>query len=181
MAEIKHGDEISLQDRLPTDAAKLMLAQESDNRGTLASLMNTVAIEAEEMSQDFVFGPGTRETLSLEQQAAFLQLYMDQYPTAQIYARTDASAPRDATFLNSSIMVFTHVTLRGRRITPSRFNGYAPNAIVQANWNGTRYAGEVAFIGTHQQPTRGGTLKNHLFGIRWFVRDRTFDTGFWDP
>ena len=128
-------------------------------------------------------GPGKAKHLSLSQRRDLLGVYKRNFRDVPLILSGADNPTGCAVYLNSSVIFHDYLVLDGRRIVPSSFSGYAPNSLVQCYINGVRHAGEVAVIISHTQPIAAGRppLRQHLIGVRWFKRDRAFDTSPWDP
>lgn len=81
-------------------------------------------------------------------------------------------------FLVSRARSHKYLVLDGRRILPSQSLTKANNSIIQADFDGIRYAGQIIKIFAHEQPEVPG--RSTLVSVRWFKRVDV-DTTKWDP
>ncbi|GJF00872.1 hypothetical protein PsYK624_171740 [Phanerochaete sordida] len=177
--ELARGPEENAEGSLLAMTSRLLLRHE-ESRGTVSDLAQESAGLAQEMATSFAMGPGPRRFLSLDQQQQLIQAYRHAFPAIPLVLSTDPNPPRNAHYFNSGAIHHEYLVLHGRRITPSRFDGHASNSIIQRNFNGRRYVGEVMVILSHTQPTGPDkTIQLYLLGVRWFRR-ASFDTSPWD-
>lgn len=130
----------------------------------------------------FSLAPGTTENLTLAQQRELLSFYAIHSPALYFIPRTHAGAPPpDSIYISNAATIHDYVIYQGRRITPSAFDGNAGSSIIQYDFGGRRFVGEVATILTHIQPIPDGSvMRQHLLAVKWFVQDKDYDTSIWD-
>ncbi|KAH9911971.1 hypothetical protein B0H21DRAFT_714183, partial [Amylocystis lapponica] len=171
---------LSPEDEAAANAARLILKTDGDQRGTVAALAHPNEQVEHDLRSRFSLDGGTQEVLERTLQLELRQFYEHKYPMIPIVDITCPSPPPAAHFLHTTIRKHNHVVLDGRRIRPSRGQGtYAPDSIIQANFAGTRYVGEVFQVLTHFQPGVG--RETHLLHVQWFRRLTGIDTSPWDP
>ncbi|GJE84480.1 hypothetical protein PsYK624_005560 [Phanerochaete sordida] len=176
------GDEAAIEDRAVREAARILMKTDNDTRGTVADLAQQTSDLANQFSVEFELGPGRRSNLNLGEQNGLLEYYTIKYPAAQVVARANTAPPPESSYLTDTALFHDYVTLHGRRIVPSRFDGRAGNSIVQINHGDERFVGEVQLILSHSQPLNGCTTRREqLIGVRWFKRARPEIADIWDP
>ncbi|KII90042.1 hypothetical protein PLICRDRAFT_29188 [Plicaturopsis crispa FD-325 SS-3] len=142
--------------------AQLMLDTDGDMRGTVASLAQEMDTAAEETQEELLV-------------AYYYGLDRD----AHVIGRAETTNSATPNFVNGRAQFHDHVILDGRRIIPSSSLSKASASIVQADFGGTRYVGQVLEILTHQQAKIEGC--STLLRVRWFRRRGNTDTSAWDP
>lgn len=131
----------------------------------------------------FSLTPGTMENLTLAPQHDLLSFYAIHSPALYFIPCTYAGAPLpDSIYILNAATIHDYVIYQGQRITPSAFDGNAGSSIIQYDFGGWRFVGEVVTILTHIQPIPDGSvMRQYLLAIKWFVRDKEYDTSIWDP
>lgn len=130
------------------------------------------------VSRRFSLGPDVRRSLTARQEDHLVTFYSNSTPDARVIARTASTLDDSPNFVSGSARFHSHIILDGRRIIPSTSLHKASASIVQADFSGTRYVGQVTEILTHQQPRVGE--RTTLLNVRWFRRHRKIDTTPWD-
>ena len=105
--------------------------------------------------------------------------YEDAYPDARVVSITTSETGRDLNFITGRAKFASHIVVDGRRILPSNSSSNAPNSIIQMEFNGELYVGQVTDIFTHHQRHVEKSL--NFLRVLWFRRLTTLDTGIWDP
>ncbi|KAL5485641.1 hypothetical protein ACEPAI_6682 [Sanghuangporus weigelae] len=148
------------------DVAKLLLTEDTDTRGTVAS-MNLVNQEVEERTRETLLGHGTPSlgagvvrTLQRELQNTLLEFYGEMYPQANICAPSDRSRTD------------------GRRISASTSAKRASNSIIQMEFDDQIYVGQVISIIRHSQLRIGHPII--FVHVLWFRKSQDVDTNIWD-
>ncbi len=128
-------------------------------------------------------GPAIRVELSRAQQSGLIDYYLTKFPALDLVDRASAiHASTSTNFFYNQALVHDHVVINGRKITPSHFNGVAPNSIVQIIVGGVWHVGEVLTIITHRQPRNlQSTLEERVLHVRLFVATQDVETTMWDP
>lgn len=131
------------------------------------------------VGQRFSLGSYTTDTLDAELQSNMLNFYANSFPDARVLSRGARNiSVQSANFLNSRAKFHKYLVLDGRRLIPSRSLTYAPSAIIQADFNNTRYLGQIFDIITHHQTgTNGPTI---LINVHWLIRLEAAETELWD-
>lgn len=125
---------------------------------------------------------GTRSYMTPAQQREILDIYAQTHPDLQLMISAEGGLPPGWSHLHDSVMLHDYVVLDGRRITPSTFNGPAPDSLIQIQYSGRRWVGEIVVLVTHLQPIDNRrTARQHLAGVRWLKPHETMDTSPWDP
>ncbi|TFY53003.1 hypothetical protein EVJ58_g9693 [Rhodofomes roseus] len=169
----------STEARITPKIASMLLQTADDERGTVAALAHPDADVVNNLHVRFSLDTGVVHTLTVPEQQELLRYYHATLPQLHIVDIAETEHRPNAEFLNTKIWIHDHAILDGRRIVPSRGPGYkAPGAIIQANFNRTRWVGEIFRIFTHRQA--GVDEPRHLLQVRWFKRLRDFDAGSWD-
>lgn len=120
--------------------------------------------------------------MSLSQQREILGIYAQTHPDLRLMISAEGDEEQGWSYLNNSVMLHDYIVLDGRRITPSAFDGYAPNSLIQIQYCGQRWVGEIVVLITHLQPVDERRMaRQHLAGVRWLKRHETMDTSPWDP
>lgn len=126
----------------------------------------------------FSLGTGTRGYLDREDQDDLLLHYHTCYPDSLVIGRHEDSELDNPNHLFNLGIIHRNLVLDGRRITPSHSLTHAHNSIVQADFDGIRYVGQLFKIFSHDQP--GVHNRSHLASVRWFKRTDAVDTSPWD-
>ena len=193
--ELPDGEDQVISDTY-IETLTLMLESDGDVRGTIASL----AREVEEQVIDgtyvplinkfhtncgfqvgtrFSLGPHTMRTLTRKDLAHLVSFYRSTHPDAQVVDHSTATDDyQNANFVTNKGKSHKHLILDGRRITPSDNLFSAPNAIVQVEFDGKRYVGQVFAVLTHKQ--RRVDKEETLMDVRWFKRLEDINTAHWD-
>jgi hypothetical protein len=127
----------------------------------------------------FSLGDAVRTFLSAEDQRNLVEYYQTTYPDACVIPRDTDTDTADANFLLSRSLTHKHLILDGRRILPSESLSNANSSIIQVDYDGTRYVGQLVKIISHDQPQVA--RRHHFASVRWFKRLDNFDTARWDP
>lgn len=77
-------------------------------------------------------------------------------------------------------MLHPHIIINGRRVVAKSDPGRAPNSIIQTEFDGQTYAGQVTHIFTHKQDRIQRTPVLYLY-VRWFKRFAHPIADVWDP
>ncbi|THH06302.1 hypothetical protein EW145_g4183 [Phellinidium pouzarii] len=146
-----------------SEMAAQMIGVDKDIRGTVASV-NAMVQEVEDRTRDCglgikrpSLGAHIMKTLSDDLQMSLLDYYNDVYPEADFH---------------------TYIIIDGRRITPSTSATKAPNSIIQTEFDGQVYAGQVISVLTHSQFRIAQSTT--LLHVHWFRRLTEVDTSLWD-
>ncbi|KAL5536438.1 hypothetical protein ACEPAF_260 [Sanghuangporus sanghuang] len=166
-----------------TDLAKLILNEDRDEQGTVASI-NSIVQEAEDRARDIslgfqapFIGPSTFKGLDMDLQTALLTFYQETYPGVEVVH--PASSGWDANYLVGRASFHDFIIKDGWRISPSLKADRAPNSIIQMEHGSQLYAGQVTYILQHIQFQ---ILKPIiLIYVCWFVRAQDIWTEEWDP
>ncbi|KAF7372541.1 alcohol dehydrogenase [Mycena venus] len=180
LAKKEGTDGLTPEGQCAAESARMILATDGDERGTVASL----AREIEELSADlgirFSLGLAVLKELPAPFQQDLLEYYNTTYPDISIVSRAaDIGSSPNHHFLHGSAQVHSHIILDGRRITSSTSLTDASSSIIQLDADGTRYVGQIYNIITHRQP--GIKQPQHLLDIRWMRRLTDFDMSPWEP
>lgn len=89
-----------------------------------------------------------------------LEYYQDTAPEAAIVSRT-ASFAEGANILSPLAKFYSYLILGGRRIASCAKASWAPNSIIQTEFDGEIFAGQVIGLFTHKQ--------NHIPGPQIFL------------
>ncbi|EMD32048.1 hypothetical protein CERSUDRAFT_77644 [Gelatoporia subvermispora B] len=182
LAQSSSVDGAALQDAALHESARIMVRAGTDTRGTVASLAQETGAVADEMGVHWALGPAARVMMDPTLQTQLLQYYDERYPQSQIVSTFAQQRQPGETFLNTQVSIHDYLILRGRRITVSKFNGKSPDSLVQANFGGRRYVGEVEGILSHRQLMSETRLPEaYLLQVRWFSKLQDIDTSIWDP
>ncbi|KAJ6455920.1 hypothetical protein C8R47DRAFT_1203769 [Mycena vitilis] len=171
---------LTAEEQCVAENARLILATDSDVRGTLASM----TAEIEELSADlgtkFSMGISVLKDVPPIMQRDILDYYNTTYPTVPIIARNSPTTDHTQSFfLHGSTMVHSHFILDGRKITSSTSQTDASSSLIQLDAGSDRYVGQIYNILTHNQP--GLEQPQRLLDVRWMKRDTEFDMSAWDP
>jgi hypothetical protein len=176
--ELPDGEDQVISDTY-IEALTLMLESDADVRGTIASLAREVEKQAIDVGTRFSLGPHAMKTLERKDITDLVSFYRSAYPDAQV---TDHSTTTDnyqnMNFIVNKAKSHKHLILDGCRITPSGSALWAPNAILQADFDGAQYVGQAHSVLTHKQP--GVNKEETLIDVRWFKRLENIDTTHWD-
>ena len=116
--------------------------------------------------------------MSTTDQAQILQYYELTFPNADVISRNTESHLAEPNYIVSRGYIHKHLILDGRHIVPSESLTDAKSSIIQADYNGVRFVGQIVKIISHEQPRISG--REHFASIRWFKRLADFDTSRWD-
>jgi len=101
------------------------------------------------------------------------------YPDAHVLDHSTISDDdQNTNFVTSKAKVHKYLVLDGRRITATESTISAPNSIVQTDFDGTRYVGQVFAILSHRQPRVN--KDETVLDVRWLCRLGNADTSHWD-
>ncbi|KAL5535628.1 hypothetical protein ACEPAF_3722 [Sanghuangporus sanghuang] len=178
LSELTHQS--SLDDIL-TIASKALQC-ENEVRGTVASIASMVEeVDAlyEEYNKSISLSTASNTaTLDDELQNSLLEYYQNSNPEAAIVSRT-ARFIKGMNLLNIKAVFFSYLILQGRHIAPSAKASKAPNSIIQLEFNGELFVGQVINLFTHTQHNiRGPKIFLH---VRWFKPRNDVNTEDWDP
>ncbi|KAL5520523.1 hypothetical protein ACEPAG_9747 [Sanghuangporus baumii] len=165
-----------------SEVARLLSREERDTRGTVAS-MNLVNQEVEERTRETLLGhgipslgEGVTKTLDRELWKALLEFYDEMYPEAKVCSPMDRS--RSGNHLITIAKCFSYLIKDGRRISSSTSAKKAPNSVIQIEFQGQIYIGQVVSIIRHTQLRIGHSI---LFvHVKWFWASQEVDTTIWD-
>lgn len=127
----------------------------------------------------FSLGDTIRTFLSAEDQHNLVEYYQTTYPNACVIPHDTDTDAADTNFLLSRLLTHKHLVLDGCRILPSESLSNTGSSIIQVDYNGTQYVGQLVKIISHDQSQ---ITHHHYFGsVRWFKCLDGFDTARWDP
>ncbi|KAF7290474.1 alcohol dehydrogenase [Mycena kentingensis (nom. inval.)] len=171
---------VTPEDQCLVENAWLILASDSDMRGTLAAMAAEIETLSADTSITFSLGPWANQPLDQAIQNDLLEFYAASIPSPPVVARNSAAHPANAVFLYNQARIHDFFIRDGRRINTSKTLGQKANSsLIQIDLAGTRYVGEILRIMTHNQP--GVAQSQHLLDVRWLRRDVEFDMSPWAP
>ncbi|KAL5489730.1 hypothetical protein ACEPAI_4562 [Sanghuangporus weigelae] len=145
--------------------------------------MNLVNQEIEERTREIMLGfkrpslgPGIIDFFDRALQKPLLNYYETVYPEAGVCAQTSRS--RGGDHLVTQAEFCSYLIKDGRRITPSKSASKAPNSIIQMEFGGEIFVGQVISIFRHYQPSIGRRIV--FLHVCWFHRSRDVNTDIWD-
>lgn len=111
-----------------------------------------------------------------------VKYYEETYPNSRVVSRTTAEIGDDLNFVNNLGKIASYAVVDGRRITASRSSMKAPNSIIQMEFDGDVFVGQVTDIFSHRQKglDAGRDESVHLFRIQWFRPYESINTDIWD-
>ena len=116
--------------------------------------------------------------LSTTDQAQILRYYELTFPNADVISCNTESHLVEPNYIVSHGYIHKHLVLDGWHIIPSESLTNAKSSIIQANYNGVQFLGQIVKIISHEQPWISG--HKHFASIHWFKRLADFDTSCWD-
>ncbi len=95
-----------------------------------------------------------------------MKFYDGAYPNAGVVSRTTAETGDDLNFVNSSGKITSYAVVDGRRIAPSKSSMKAPNSIIQMEFDGDLFVGQVTDIFSHRQKVSTlGIINNFISSV----------------
>ena len=191
---------LSTEEESIHEAARMLLMSDSDTRGTVAALSQEIdefTVDSKSLHKDYLayvtgnsyhsftvgirfsLGDATKMSLPLEDQSDLLEYYHNTFPDAAVIACSSDFDLEEPNFLISRGLSHKHLILDGRHLLPSESLTKAHSSIIQADFDGVRYVGQVVKIFSHDQPDIPNC--QHLVSVHWFKRLEGFDTSHWDP
>ena len=177
------------------EAIRLILDSDGDLRGTVASLSQEVEDQTADrmyhksftadwlthftVTKRFSLGPGTIKAVDRQLLTQLLKFYHTTHPDARVLDRsTFIHDITNANYINNQGTFRKYMFLNGRKISPSNSLDHAPNSIVQADFDGIRYVGQIFSIITHHQPLV--EKDETLLVVPWFKRLENAESAHWD-
>jgi hypothetical protein len=132
------------------------------------------------VNRRFSLGPGVTKAIDRKQLHHLLVFYHTTHPEARVLDHaTYVDDLEHANYLNIHARFHKYMFLQGRKISPSTSLSNACNSIIQVDFDGVLYAGQVFSVVTHHQPQV--EKEEILFEVSWFERLEDADTSHWDP
>ncbi|KAL5476588.1 hypothetical protein ACEPAI_3268 [Sanghuangporus weigelae] len=145
--------------------------------------MNLVNQEVKERTRETLLGfnrpslgAGVIQSLEKELWDPLLEFYDDTFPDAAVCPPTNRS--RHGNHLVTKAKFFSYFIKDGRRVTPSKSAEKAPNSIIQVEFDGRIFVGQVISVIQHLQLRIGRPIV--FTHVRWFRSSQDVDTTIWD-
>ena len=116
--------------------------------------------------------------LSTTDQAQILWYYEMTFPNADVISHNTESHLAEPNYIVSHGYIHKHLVLDSHHIVPSESLTNAKSSIIQADYNGVQFVGQIVKIISHEQPRISGC--EHFASICWFKQLADFDTSHWD-
>jgi hypothetical protein len=100
----------------------------------------------------FSLGDAIRTFLLPKDQCNLVKYYQITYPDACVIPRDTDTDTTDTNFLLSQSLTHKHLILDGHHILPFESLSNANSSIIQVDYDGTRYIGQLVKIISHNQP-----------------------------
>ena len=112
----------------------------------------------------------------MDLQDLLVEFYSEMYPQASVRASSNPSPT--ANHFISVAKFFSYMIKDGQRITVSSSAKNAPNSIIQMEFGGQIFVGQVISIIQHRQIGIGHPIV--FTQVHWFRRSDDVDTDIWD-
>ena len=130
------------------------------------------------VNTQFSLGDLIKSHLLTPDQAQILQYYQLAFPDANVISHNTESHLTEPNYIISRGYTHKHLVLDGRCIIPSESLTDARSSIIQADYDGVRFVGQIVKIISHEQPRI--SRHQHFASVRWFKRLEGFDISQWD-